>query len=171
MDAAAEADGEPEVSVKHSVHRSPCGPLSEPVVVLVLGQTLVSGYLLVNTWSTPSFCCCAVIGGLDEALPTVMAPAPLGSARVICSLSLESTTHPDGIGSARAAFDAVGPVSELGDSIGLGEPAGVGRGGSAVIPPVKLTLPLLKSAIAVPQPAINTIKPKIAARTSTQGVR
>src|ERR1700686_3472726 len=108
MDATAGADCEPEVSVKQSVHRSPCGPLSEPVVVLVLGQTLVSGYLLVNTWSTPSFCCCAVMGGLDAPLPTVMAPAPLGSARVICSLSLESTTHPDGTGGVRAAFGLVG---------------------------------------------------------------
>src|SRR5580704_18727011 len=108
MDAAAAADCEPEVSVKHIVQKSPCGPLSEPVVVLVLGQTLVSGYLLVKTRSTPSFCCCAVIEGLDVPLPTVMIPAPLGSASVICPLSLESTTHPDGTGSATASFDSVG---------------------------------------------------------------
>src|SRR5580704_4823990 len=122
MEAAAGADCEPEVSVKQIVQKIPCGPLSEPVVVLVLGQVLVSGYLLVNTWSTPSFCCCALVGGLDEPLPTVMSPAPLGSASVICSLSFESTTHPDGTGSASAALEAVGPANELGDPIGLGEP-------------------------------------------------
>jgi hypothetical protein len=84
---------------------------------------------------------------------------------------LESTTHPDGTGSATASFDSVGPASELGDPIGLGEPAGVGLGTSAVIPPVTATLPLLKRAIAVPQPAIRTIKAKIAARIRIQGVR
>jgi hypothetical protein len=84
---------------------------------------------------------------------------------------LESTTHPDGTGSATASFDSVGPASELGDPIGLGEPAGVGLGTSAVIPPVTATLPLLNRAIAVPQPAIKTIKAKIAARIRIQGVR
>jgi hypothetical protein len=36
---------------------------------------------------------------------------------------------------------------------------------------VTATLPLLKRAIAVPQPAIRTIKAKIAARIRIQGVR
>jgi hypothetical protein len=68
-------------------------------------------------------------------------------------------------------LDAVGPVSATGDAIGLGEPAGVGLGTSDVIPPVTVALPLLRSAIAVPHPAISTIKPKIAARMRIHGVR
>lgn len=68
------------------------------------------------------------------------------------------------------SFDAIGPLSELGDAMGLGDPAGVGLGTSAVMPP--LTLPaLLKRAIAVPQPAINTTRPTTPAMMSVHGVR
>src|SRR5258708_1532270 len=117
------------------VQKIPCGPLREPVVVLVFGQGFVSGYLLRKTWSTEFFCCSAV-DGLSGALATVITPAPLGSASVICSLSLGSTTHPAGTGSVKPRLDAVGPVSVIGDAIGLGEPAGVGPGTSELIPPV-----------------------------------
>src|SRR5713226_8451434 len=101
----------------------------------------------------------------------VITPAPLGSASVICWSSLESTTHPAGTGSVNARLDAVGPVSVVGDTIGLGEPAGVGLGTSEVMVALTPAWPLLRSAIAVPQPAITTTRPKIAARISTQGVR
>jgi hypothetical protein len=85
------------------------------------------------------------------ALATVITPAPLGSASVICSLSLESTAHPAGTGSVKATFDAVGPVGVVGDAIGLGEPPGVGLGTSDVMPALPAACRLLKSAIAVPQ--------------------
>jgi hypothetical protein len=171
IDAAAGKDWEPDVSVKHSVQKIPCGPLRDPVVVFVFGQSLVSGYLPMNSWSMEFFCCSAVAVGLDAALAIVITPAPLGSASVICSLSLESTTHPAGTGTVNPSFDDVGPVSELGDAIGLGEPAGVGLGTSEVMLPVMLAFPLLRRAIAVPQPAMSTIRAKIAARMSTHGVR
>src|SRR5258708_35438095 len=136
------------------VQKLHCGPLREPVVVLVFGQGLVSGYLLRKTWSTEFFCCSAV-DGLSGALATVITPAPLGSASVICSLSLESTTHPAGTGSVKPRLDAVGPVSETGDAIWLGEPAGVRLGTSDLIPPATVALPMFRSAIAVPHPAIS----------------
>src|SRR5229473_1996237 len=133
IDAAAGKDCEPEINVKQSVQKIPCGPLREPVVVLLFAHGLVSGYLLVNSWSMEFFCCSAVAVGLDGALAMVITPAPLGSASVICWSSLESTTHPAGTGSVKPRFDAVGPVSVVGDAIGLGEPAGVGLGTSEVM--------------------------------------
>jgi hypothetical protein len=62
-------------------------------------------------------------------------------------------------------------MSEVGEATGLGEPAGVGLGTSAVMLPLTLALPLLRRAIAVPHPAMSTIRANIAARMRTHGVR
>jgi hypothetical protein len=85
-------------------------------------------------------------------------------------VSFESTTHPVGTDIVTPSFDAIGPLSETGDAMGLGDPAGVGLGTSAVMLPV--TVPaLFKSAIAVPHPAINTTRPTTPAMINTQGER
>jgi hypothetical protein len=141
-----------------------------PVVVLLFGQFFVSGYLLVSSASRLAFCCCADSFGFEGALATAIAPRPLGSESVIVSLSLATTAHPVGTGTVSPSFDAVGPWGPVGEAMGLGDPAGVGLGTSAVMPPLTLTL-LPKRAIAVPQPAMITTRPTTAAMIITHGVR
>src|SRR5260370_37771515 len=123
----------------------PWGPLREPVAVLVFGQGFVSGSLRRKTWS-PEFFCCPAVDGLSGALATVITPAPLGSGSVICSLSLESTTHPAGSGSIKPRLDALGPVSAIGDGSAVGEPAGVGVGTAYCVPPVMFAVAAVGAA-------------------------
>src|SRR4029077_15260165 len=73
----------PDVAVKHSCHQMPEMPPTEPLVVAVPGQALVSGYLAVNCLSTSSLICCAVWVGLSTPLVITTEPSPAGFVAVM----------------------------------------------------------------------------------------
>src|SRR5258708_10037655 len=77
----------PDVAVKQSCHQMPATPPMDPLVVLVPGHALVSGYLAVRCLSTSSLICCAVSGGLWPPVLTTTEPSPAAFASVmVCSL-------------------------------------------------------------------------------------
>src|SRR6266581_6008507 len=106
----------------------PATPFSEPVVVLLPVQFLVSGNCSLKNASTVALFCCAFCGGLDEPLAMVIEPVLLGLTSVMVSESCASTTQPSGSGTATPALEAEvgGEIVGDGDGTGLGEPAGDG---------------------------------------------
>src|ERR1700680_2004078 len=93
-----------------------------PVAVVLLGQSLASGYLALNWVSIVSLFCWAVCGGFDVPLAIRIMPSPLGLCSWIVLLSLLITVHPDGSGTDSAALDAVvPPVGCVGSDDGDGE--------------------------------------------------
>src|SRR6266699_6763221 len=95
----------PDVLVKQSSHQMPETPPTVPLVVLVLGQVLMSGNWLVSDWSAVSFICCA-----DCAIcaPLLITTVPLPAGLVTCSVgSLVVATQPAGTVTDTADVDAV----------------------------------------------------------------
>ena len=72
----------------------------------------------------------------------------------------------------RPSFDSDVVLFDVGEATGLGDPCGVGLVSSPTRdPPVPDELRLPRIAIAVPNPAINTVSSRTAAMMNIQGVR
>jgi hypothetical protein len=91
------------------------------------------------------------------------------------SESLLFSCHPGGTTTDSVWFATLAPPAgvEMGEAIGVGEPAGVGLGTPVPIPVevVWLAFLELKTASAVPHPAMTTTSPTTAAMIITHGAR